>query len=286
MMAESGLRPDTICRLKFKNVKEDFATKRIPMKIDVPATILKDRVGHRFSFIGEDSFNALHEYLTTRLPLNDNDYLFTKEKRGRNEPVTPSSLSTIFGTLVMKLKLDTSTEFRKPKPLRLYCLRKYFRNNIRVQDTSYREFWMGHSYGTDEHYLTRDVETHREVYAEAYPSFRIFQYEAEINVEELKKSLKAEIEVELRAELHAEYEQKLKGQVREIIREEMAQMVESDPETRYEVEDFIFTHLKVKPDDVKYQVSIIGETEIINIHGYWKNGKYVKLEQPAKITKH
>ena len=188
MMLESGLRPTTLCQLRYTNIKTDFERNKIPMTIRTPSKILKDRVGERFSFIGEDGFRALKEYLSTRQPLNDNDFVFVKGKHGKNSSVTPSAFSNIFCNLVLKLGLDKIEEAKKPKSLRLYCLRKYFRNDIRVPDTSYREFWMGHSFGVDEHYLTRNVEKHREVYAEAYPSIRISE-QTPIEVETLRKKL-------------------------------------------------------------------------------------------------
>lgn len=196
MMLESGLRPTTLCQLRYSNIKSDFERKNIPMTIRTPSKILKDRVGERFSFIGEDGFRALKEYLSTRQPLNDDDFVFVKGKHGKNSPVTPSAFSNIFCNLVLKLGLDKITEVKKPKPLRLYCLRKYFRNNIRASDTAYREFWMGHKFGTDEHYLTRDVERHREEYAKAYSNLRIYEktpIEMKALTQELEKT-KEELE--------------------------------------------------------------------------------------------
>lgn len=175
MMVESGLRPNTIVQLKYKHIKEDFESNRIPMKIQVPAEIVKDRVGNRFSFLGEDGFNALHAYLSTRDKIEDDDYLFVERRDTATRPyLSPETFGNAFSRKVLKLGLAERGEKGKPKPLRLYCLRKYFRNKIRVEDTAYREFWMGHKWGTDEHYLTRDVETHRERYKEAYPSLRIY----------------------------------------------------------------------------------------------------------------
>jgi hypothetical protein len=34
---------------------------------------------------------------------------------------------------------------------------------------------MGHSLGTDEHYISRDVETYRKLYADNYASLRIYE---------------------------------------------------------------------------------------------------------------
>jgi hypothetical protein len=74
----------------------------------------------------------------------------------------------------------------KPRQLRLYCLRKYFRNNIKVE-SAYREFWMCHSFGVDEHYLSRDVEKHREKYAEGYESLRVFEATPTVKVNQEQK---------------------------------------------------------------------------------------------------
>ena len=62
VMLESGLRPDTLCRLKYKHIKEDFEKGIIPMKIDLPSELLKDKVSARWSFIGEDGYRIRKEY--------------------------------------------------------------------------------------------------------------------------------------------------------------------------------------------------------------------------------
>jgi len=283
-MLESGLRPGTISQLKYRNIKDDFQTRKIPMKIDVPASILKDRVGHRFSFIGKDAFEALKEYLSPRQPLHDDDYVFTKSKRGTSEPVSPVSVSIIFGRLVIKLGLDKTTEIGKPRSIRMYCLRKYFRNNIRVEDTSYREFWMGHTFGTDEHYLTRNVEKHREVYAEAYPSLRLYQPE-KMNFEEIKEKLTAEIEAKIRAE----YEKKLQEQVKKAVKEEVRKYRhivphEVEAEYRRQAENWLYTKKDIREVKPDYIIHIDEDTgkKFIEVHGYWKDGKYSPIA-PARI---
>jgi len=140
---------------------------------------------------------------------------------------------------------------------------------------------MGHTFGTDEHYLTRDVEKHRKVYAEAYPSIRIFQPETELTPKQVEK-LKQKLAEEIEAKIRAEYE----GKFREIIREEMQKLVETDSQTTHLVEDFIHTHYNVKPERVSYTITISenNNAKIISVLGYWRNAKYVKLEQPATIT--
>ena len=213
-MAESGQRPYTLVQLRYKHIREDFEAHRIPMKIDLPAELIKDRVGHRFTFVGEDGYGSLKEYLAPRGALKDEDLIFQPERpeRMKNSFLGPTTFSNAFSRIVVKLGLDKPIKGGKPKSLRLYCLRKYFRNNIRVRDVAYREFWMGHTFGTDEHYLTRNVERHREEYSKAYDSVRVLQ-----------PTIPEEI-----AELKAFYEEKLRQQREEIeltVRREVAEQL-------------------------------------------------------------
>jgi hypothetical protein len=64
----------------------------------------------------------------------------------------------------------------------------------------------------------------------------------------------------------------------------LEEMWHSDPQTRYIVEDRIQTNLGVKPDRVDFKVQVTGNEKIINIKGYWKNGKYYPIPNgPIKI---
>jgi len=179
IMAESGMRVGTLVNLKYWQIKEDFEAERIPMKILLPSESLKDHVGDRWTFIGEDGYRELRNYLERRLPLEDDDYVFASEKQGRvkGEQFTGASLSVKFNRLVQKLGMDRSRG-HKPKAIRMHGLRKYFRNNMKA-DSSYVRFWMGHSLGTDAHYISRDVEEHRKRYAEGYKYLRIYEPSAE-----------------------------------------------------------------------------------------------------------
>jgi len=181
VMAESGMRSDNAANLKYFQIKEDFEAERIPMKISLPSSTLKDHVGDRFTFIGYEGFRELANYLHGK-KLEPNDYVFASEKQGRckGEQFSPASLSVKFNRLVQKLGIDKSRGKReevgrpKLKEIRLHGLRKYFRNNHGA-DSSYIEFWLGHSLGVDNHYISRDIEQHRKKYAEGYESLRVFE---------------------------------------------------------------------------------------------------------------
>ena len=191
LMAESGLRSGTAINLKYWQIKEDFEKGTVPMRILTPSESLKDHVGDRWSFIGDDGIKALTEYLQPRMPLDDQDFVFTSKKPGRvkGEQFTTASLSTLFGRIVRGLKLEKGRESGKLGHFRMHGLRKYFRNNMRA-DPSYREFWMGHSLGVDEHYVSRDAEFHRKEYKKGYESLRILEPATPAQLTEIVEQMK------------------------------------------------------------------------------------------------
>jgi integrase len=192
VLVESGMRVGTAVRVKYWQIKEDFEKGRVPMRIVLPASEVKDRVGDRWTFIGDEGYVALKEYLARRIPLKDDEFVFASEKQGKviGDQFSPASISVKFNRLVQKLDIDESTGHAgKPKKVRLHGLRKYFRNNMRC-DSSFREFWMGHSLGVDGHYVTRNDERQREEYAKGYEYLRLGTAnptEALKQIEELRK---------------------------------------------------------------------------------------------------
>jgi hypothetical protein len=178
-MAQSGLRPDTICNLKYEHIKEDLESARIPCRIEIPQEIAKGKYHSYFTFVGEEAVKYLRSYLVVRPEIKDEEYLFLKE--GTKNKVNPKSFSKFFAQTVkklnekglMKLNQKKST---KPHDIRLYNLRKWFRKYANQAGSEYVQFWMGHTVkaGQDEHYRPTDVEYYREIYAEkAMPFLRL-----------------------------------------------------------------------------------------------------------------
>jgi integrase len=188
VMAESGMRADTAVNLKYWQIREDFEAKRVPMKSLLPSSVLKDHVGDRWTFLGEDGFRELSDYLQRRMPLEKDDFVFASEREGKvkGEQFSPASISTKFNRIVQKLGIDKSVsidpttgklrkgERPKPKQIRLHGLRKFFRNNMRAEK-GYLDFWMGHSLGVDAHYISRDPEEHRQRYLQGYKYLRLYE---------------------------------------------------------------------------------------------------------------
>jgi len=178
MMAQSGLRPDTLCSLKFKHVEMLKVVKADKsVKVKVPEEITKGGYGSYFSFIGPETVKLLKGYLLKRHNIKPNDYLFTS--RASDKRLNPKSVSGLFAHAVDKLKAKGIIDFEqikagKPRELRLYSLRKWFRKQAGHAGTDFVNFWMGHSLGVDAHYFSRDPEYHQKQYEEeAMPHLRL-----------------------------------------------------------------------------------------------------------------
>jgi site-specific recombinase XerC len=179
IMAQSGLRPNTICNLKYENIKEDFENNRIPCRIEIPQEIAKGKYHSYFTFIGKEAVKYLKSYLVIRPKIDDEDYLFLSDDKRKK--VNPKSISKFFAQTVKKLHEKEMMELKqkkenKPHDIRLYNLRKWFRKYANQAGFEFVQFWMGHTVnaGQDKHYRPKDVEYHRKLYAEkAMPHMRL-----------------------------------------------------------------------------------------------------------------
>jgi hypothetical protein len=148
----------------------------------------------------------LKEYLKRRnQPLNPDEYLFTHDKENTN-PINTDIMSHLFRRTVTKLKKEGVIDFKNKEStltnrneLRLYNLRKYFRNHAGA-GYDFVNFWMGHiaKLGVDAHYFStneskENIEEHRKKYEEtALKSLRIetkTPNETESTIVELQQKL-------------------------------------------------------------------------------------------------
>jgi site-specific recombinase XerD len=191
LMTQSGLRPNEISNLKIGDLEgllqEDTP---IPCMITIRQEATKGKYKPYFTFAGKETITSIKEYFKRekRTDLTPEDYLFTKVTKDRETKETKITktdsdlISHIFRRTVRKLKNEKVLNFNNKKSektnrneLRLYNLRKYFRNHAGQAGTDYVNFWMGHSLGIDEHYFSQTaVADHRKQYQEkAMPNLRI-----------------------------------------------------------------------------------------------------------------
>jgi integrase/uncharacterized protein YeeX (DUF496 family) len=223
MMAQSGLRPETLCNLQVKDIEPDFSSGVIPCRVNVPQEAAKGKYHAYLSFIGEESINYLRQYLNSRRivkkdektgkktyetpKLQASDFLFTS--MGLTTPANSSSMSKMFIDCIRKLRDRgvISFEVRKHKPseLRLYSLRKYFSKNAGQMGTEEKEFMMGHTQGVRDHYLAQDPEHYRKLYAEKAMPFLRFEEATPTEVDVAIARIKEEKDKEI-AELKSQIE--------------------------------------------------------------------------------
>ena len=197
LLYESGMRPITLVKLRYRHIKDEFLAHKIPMKIDLPAEILKCRVRTRWTFIGQDGYEALKRYLVTRLPLKEEDYVFVREKP-KGGKVGSGAVSQAFSAVVKKLELaePRGPNGRKPKEIRLYCLKKAFKK-FHQADEDYKKFWMGRT-ETSTHYVSEDPEHHRRLYAEGYENLQL--YRPKMDTETAAKLARENMELKVRVD--------------------------------------------------------------------------------------
>jgi len=186
MMALTGLRPDTLCHLKIKHIEPDFSKEVIPCKVEIPEELTKGAFGSYFTFMGNDAVKYLRNYLHTRRKIGPESYIFTAY--GKTTPLHRKSISSMFARTLETLRESGLIEFKqkevgKPRNVRLYNLRKFFRKYAGQAGIEYVNFWMGHKTdyqaphipASDTHYFSReDEDFQRELYKQkAMPHLRI-----------------------------------------------------------------------------------------------------------------
>ena len=226
LMAQSGLRPSSICALRVEDVEGILDEKTpVPCLITVKKESTKGKFSEYFTFCGEDSVATLKDYLKTRSKiLLPEAFLFTMVGKDDEKPLGPGVESHLFDRTAKKLRekgilhYETSSKDLKQEvkskrgsytrnvlrrsEFRLYNLRKFFRKYAASAGVEYVNFWMGHlsALGVDLHYFSRDVEQHRQIYKEkAMPNLRLQTQtpsETEKKIEDLLRE-----NVELRAKV-------------------------------------------------------------------------------------
>jgi len=173
MMEQSGLRPGTLLQLTYRQIKRDFESRNHnSCLINVPSSMTKGEFSDYFSFIGPNAVHALEGYFADKGKPKDNERVFRDVK---NMEV----FSVRFAYHVRSLGLIPK-ENLKPgakQPLRLYCLRKYFKKMAYGAGEQFVEFWMGHKgKGVTDHYISRDPEFHRKIYEDkAMPNLQVYE---------------------------------------------------------------------------------------------------------------
>lgn len=178
MMAQSGIRPSTLCALRLSDLEPDLSQNRIPVLVKIREEIAKGQYHEYISFLGEDAVNALHAYLNTRKDLKPDSLVFVNY--GTEQQMKYNTFSSMFRKAVRLLRDNNVMSYEqkkanRPAQVRLYSLRKFFRKYATQMGFENLDYLMGHTGpGVDAHYRPTDTEFYRKLYAEkAMPFLRL-----------------------------------------------------------------------------------------------------------------
>lgn len=181
MISQTGLRPIVLSRLQYRDIKEDWEKGIVPCRIHVPKNKNKGGYKEHYTFMPLESVELLRKYFDSRFGIGNNpkddDLLFSQSNTG-NKQLNGESEADIFSRVALKLGIAERKQKGKPKAIRLYNLRKFFRNNITDSpeiDSVDCHFFMGHKLNMqDEHYFsTQNIEKFRKKFEKASEYIRI-----------------------------------------------------------------------------------------------------------------
>ncbi len=164
--AESGLRIHNVLSLQYMHVKDDFEKGRVPIFIKFSPQERQNAKGTGYPFIGEGSYRLLKECVENNIVKTDPEsYLFPAGKNAKKSPhLTYASVHDIIE--LAREKAKTNPSIQPNHGLRKYCEHSLIKAEI--PELIIKRF-MGHSLGSGEAYVTKDVNELREYYRKAYP---------------------------------------------------------------------------------------------------------------------
>jgi len=158
ILATSGIRCGTLCKLKYYHVKEDLEHHRLPIKVCIEAEITKAKTHSYCTFLNQESTEYLTAYLQKRRQgtqyiapekITDQSPLI-RAIRGKNAlPVSNHQLQTTIHKLFFRSGVLAKKAGTTRYPFNVHSIRKFFRTQMHFLgvDTKYVDYMMGHKIG-------------------------------------------------------------------------------------------------------------------------------------------
>jgi len=193
LLALSGFRVGTLCKLKYRHVKKDLEENRIPLHIYVESEIVKGHYREYDTFLGQEGVEYLRMYLNERrmgsrrgsIPPEEvtDDSPLIRDNRFRNpQPLSPCRIHSTLHKLYERAGLIHGKNRRYQ--VRAHSLRKYFKTQLTALgvDRDYAEYMMGHVMDIYHDVQMKGIEFLRNIYAASglsiKPRTRISKIEA------------------------------------------------------------------------------------------------------------
>ena len=183
MLASGGFREETLSKLKYRHVKDDYEAGRIPLHIHVEAAITKGKYHDYDTFINSEAVQYLQMYLESRrkgtkdLPpeiLTDESPLI---RNGNRSEVTVAGPEVIYRTvhnIAVQVGVSKKQKASRMFDVRTHSLRKYFRSQLSATSLNDEiiEYMMGHTPDTYEDVQSLGIDKLRELYLSANLTIR------------------------------------------------------------------------------------------------------------------
>jgi integrase len=217
IMAQSGLRPYTLSKLKIKNI-EPLNSEKKAHQITIPSELAKGQFGSYVTFIGGEATKYLKEYLTTRTNLTPESLLFCAHNNPNSE-INTKNMSRAFQKQATKLKktgnLNYETKVKgKPAEIRLYNLRKFFKRKCKDMGDEDTNYLMGHTTNdSNGNYRPQSPEYYRKRYEDKALPFLVLEEPSPSDTKELTEALKTQMETQHIEQMEAmknNYEKEIK----------------------------------------------------------------------------
>jgi len=181
-LALGAFRESTLCRLKYRHVKNDLEKNITPVHVHVEAEITKGKYCDFDTFLGPEAVEYLKLYLearrrgTEKIPpetINDDSPLIRDERSKIPKPITPTQVGKIVRTLYFRTGLQGEKRGRR-FAVRVHSLRKFFKSQLTALgvQTDYVEYMMGHTISTYHDIEMKGIDFLRSIYQASGLSIR------------------------------------------------------------------------------------------------------------------
>jgi integrase len=178
-LAQAGFRIGTLCKLRYRHIKEDLERNIIPIHIHVEAKITKGKYHDYDTFLGKEAVDYLRAYLDARkaggLPnkipaenLQDESPLIRNEHSRYVAPVSSGQVYNILHRLMAQAGF-LGSKVGKRYTVRPHSIRKFFRTQMAALgvQTDYIEYMMGHTISAYHDIEMKGIEFLRAEYAKS-----------------------------------------------------------------------------------------------------------------------
>ena len=177
ILALAAFREETLCKLKYRHVKQDIENNTLPIHVHIEAEITKGKYHDYDTFIGAEAAAYLKLYLeqrqkgTLKVPpetLTDDSPLIRDAHCREVKSIASKQIRKLIHTLYLQAGLLKQPNGRM-YDLRVHSLRKYFKTQMLAlgMQPDYVDYMMGHTIDTYHDIQSIGIDKLRNAYAAA-----------------------------------------------------------------------------------------------------------------------